>query len=135
MNSTRFLAPSEVHSRFSVVGCGGWRFRLVVQAEGLIGVLHELVHRERAVVRLHHRVRHLRRRHDRERQHHAVRVLLADLGDQERAHAGAGAAAEGVRDLEALKAVAALRLLTDNIEHGVDELRTLRVVALGPVVA
>ena len=93
------------------------------------------MHRERAVVRLNHRVRDLRRRHDRERQHHAVRVLLADLGDQERAHAGAGAAAEGVRDLEALKAVAALRLLTDNVEHGVDELRTLRVVALGPVVA
>ena len=93
------------------------------------------MHRERAVVRLNHRVRDLRRRHDRERQHHAVRVLLTDLGDQERAHAGAGAAAEGVRDLEALQAVAALRLLTDNIEHGVDELRTLRVVALGPVVA
>ena len=109
--------------------------RLVVQAEGLVGVLHKLVHRERAVVRLDDRVRDLRRRHDRERQHHAVRVLLADLGDQERAHAGAGAAAEGVRDLEALKAVAALRLLTDNVEHGVDELRTLRVMALRPVVA
>ena len=37
--------------------------------------------------------------------------------------------------LEALEAVAALRLLTDNVEHGVDELRTLRVVALSPVVA
>ena len=98
MNSTRFLAPSEVQSRFSVVGCGRWRFRFVVQAERLIGVLHELMHRERAVVRLDDRVRDLRRRHDRERQHHAVRVLLADLGDQKRAHASAGAAAEGVRD-------------------------------------
>ena len=57
------------------------------------------------------------------------------LGDKKGAHASAGAAAERVRDLEALKAVAALRLLTDNVEHGVDELRTLRVVALGPVVA
>ena len=72
--------------------------RLVVQAEGLVGVLHKLVHRERAVVRLDDRVRDLRRRHDRERQHHAVRVLLADLGDQKRAHASAGAAAEEVRD-------------------------------------
>ena len=36
--------------------------------------------------------------------------------------------------LEALEAVAALRLLTDNVEHGVDELRTLGVVALGPVI-
>ena len=32
---------------------------LVVEDEALVGVLHELVHRERGVVRLHHRVRHL----------------------------------------------------------------------------
>ena len=33
--------------------------RLVVDAEGLVRVLDELVDREHAVVRLHHRVRHL----------------------------------------------------------------------------
>ena len=32
---------------------------LVVDAEGLVGVLHQLVHRQRRVVRLHHRVGHL----------------------------------------------------------------------------
>ena len=37
-------------------------------------------------------------------------------------------------DLEALKAVTALSLLTDDIEDGVDELSTLGVVTLGPVV-
>jgi hypothetical protein len=39
-----------------------------------------------------------------------------------------------VGDLEALKAVAALSLLADNIEDGVDELSTFGVVTLGPVV-
>merc|ERR1711869_147007 len=69
------------------------------------------------------------------RRQHAVGVLLADLGDEERAHAGAGAAAERVGHGEALEAVAALRLLADNIKHGVDQLGALGVVALGPVVA
>ena len=37
-------------------------------------------------------------------------------------------------DLEALKAIAALSLLTDDIEDGVDKLGTLGVMTLGPVV-
>ena len=37
-------------------------------------------------------------------------------------------------DLEALKAIATLSLLADDIEDGVNELSTLGVVALGPVV-
>ena len=69
-----------------------------------------------------------------ERHHDAVGVLLADLGDEQRAHARARAAAERVRHLEALQAVAALRLLAHDVEHAVDELGALRVVALGPVV-
>jgi len=39
-----------------------------------------------------------------------------------------------VGDLEALKAVTALSLLAHNVEDGVDELSTLGVVTLGPVV-
>ena len=38
-------------------------------------------------------------------------------------------------DLEALETVAGLGLLSDHVEHGVDELGALGVVALGPVVA
>ncbi len=108
---------------------------LVVDAEGLVRVLHQLVDRQRGVVGLHHRVRHLGRRHDREGGHHAVGELLADLGDEQSAHAGAGAAAERVRDLEPLQAVAALGLAADHVEDLVDELGALGVVALGPVVA
>merc|ERR1719443_1237418 len=36
--------------------------------------------------------------------------------------------------LEPLQAVAAFRLLTDNVEHRVDELRTLSVMSLCPIV-
>ena len=108
---------------------------LVVEEERLVGVLDELVDREHAVVRLDDGVRHLGRREDRVGAHDAVGVLLADLGDEEGAHAGAGAATERVGDLEALEAVAALGLLADDVEDGVDELGALGVVALGPVVA
>ena len=45
-----------------------------------------------------------------------------------------GAATKRVGHGEALEAVAALGLLADDIEDGVDELSALGVVALGPVV-
>lgn len=56
--------------------------RFVVKDHALVGVLHELVHRQRRVVGLHHGVRHLGRREHREGEHHAVWVLLTDLGDK-----------------------------------------------------
>merc|ERR1719390_182319 len=108
---------------------------LVIKGEAEVRVLDELVNRKRAVVRLDHRVRNLRARHDRVRRHDAVRVLLTNLGDEEGAHPGASAAAEGVGHLEALEAIASLGLFADNVQHRVDELRTLGVVALRPVVA
>jgi hypothetical protein len=111
------------------------RTNLVVNAEGLVRVLDELVDGEGGVVRLDDGVGHLGRGDDGEGGHHAVGELLADLGDEESAHAGAGATAQGVGDLEALQAVAALGLAADDIEHLVDEFGTLGVVALGPVVA
>jgi len=108
--------------------------RLVVNAKHLVGVLDKLVHRERGVVRLHHSVRHLRRGHDGEGQHNAVGVLFTNLGDEESAHAGAGATTERMRELEALEAIARLSLLAHNVKHGVDKLSALGVVTLGPVV-
>merc|ERR1719267_262364 len=107
---------------------------LVVKAHALVGVLHKLVHREGGVVWLDHSVGHLRGWHDGEGEHHTVWVLLADLGDEESSHTGTSTATEGVAELEALEAVAGLGLLAHDIEHGVDELGTLGVVTLGPVV-
>ena len=109
--------------------------RLVVNAEGLIGVLDELVDGESRIVRLNDGIRHLWRWDDGEGGHHAVGELLADLADEKRSHTGTSAPAERVGDLKALEAVAALGLAADDIEDLVDELGTFGVVALGPVVA
>ena len=78
---------------------------------------------------------YLGRGYDGEGEHDAVGILLADLADEQRAHAGAGAAAQRVRQLEALQTVAALRLLAHHVQHRVDQLGALRVVTFGPVVA
>ena len=67
--------------------------------------------------------------------HDPVRVLLTNLRDEESSHSGSRSSSERVSELEALKAVAALSLLTDDIEHLVDELSSLGVVSLGPVVS
>jgi hypothetical protein len=108
---------------------------LVVDTEGLVGVLDKLVDGKGGVVRLNDGVRDLGRGQDGERGHHAVGELLADLADQKRSHTGTGTTTEGVGDLETLEAVAALSLTTDNVEDLVDELGTLSVVTLCPVVA
>merc|ERR1712139_584039 len=107
---------------------------LVVKAHALISVLNQLVDGEGSVVRLHHGVGHLRGWHDGEGEHHAVGVLLADLGDQESSHTSTRTTTEGVAELEALKAIAGLGLLAHDVEDGVDELSTLGVVTLGPIV-
>merc|ERR1711898_25650 len=103
---------------------------LVVKTHALVGVLDQLVDREGSVVWLDNCVGHLWRWHDGEGEHHTVWVLLTDLGDQESSHTGASTATEGVAELEALEAVARLGLLADDVEHGIDELSALGVVAL-----
>lgn len=50
-----------------------------------------------------------------EGHHDPVGVLLADLRDEQGAHAGSGAAAQRVRELESLEAVATLGLLTHDV--------------------
>merc|ERR1719269_236726 len=108
---------------------------LVVEGEREVRILDELVHRKRAIVRLNDRVTHLRRGHDRVSRHHAVRVLLTNLRDQQSAHTSSRAATKGVGHLEALEAVAALGLLADDVQHRVNKLGTFGVVSLRPVVA
>ena len=107
---------------------------LVVDAVGLIGVFYELVNGEGSIVGLYHGVGHLGGGHHAESVHDSVRVLLTDLGDEEGAHARAGPTAEGVSELEALEAIAALGLLSDHIQDGIHQFCTFCVVALSPVV-
>ena len=108
---------------------------LVVDTEGLIRVLHELVDGKSRVVWLDDGIGDLWRRDNGECGHHAIWELLTDLADEKRTHTSTSTAAERVGDLEALKTVAAFGLTTNDIEHLVDKLGTFRVMTLGPVVA
>jgi hypothetical protein len=108
---------------------------LVIKGEALIGVLDKLVNGKSGVVGLDDGIGHLGGGNDGVGGHHTVRVLLTNLGDKEGAHTRASSTTHGVGELETLEAVARLSLLADNIEDGVDELGTLGVVALGPVVS
>ena len=107
---------------------------LVIKGEALIRVLHKLVNRKGAVIRLHDGIRHLGGRDDGESGHDTIGVLLTDLGDQKCTHTGTGTTTHGVGELETLKAVTGLSLLTDNVKDGVDQLSTLGVVSLSPIV-
>lgn len=98
-------------------------------------MLNELVNGESGVVRLNDSVGDLGGGNNGESGHHAVGELLADLGDEEGTHTSTGTTTEGVGDLEALEAVAALRLTADDINDLVDQLGTLSVMTLGPVVS
>ena len=90
---------------------------------------------ESSVVWLDDSVRNLGGWNDGEGRHHAVWELLADLGDQKGTHTGTSTTTEGVGDLETLEAVTALCLTTNNIQDLVDQLGTLSVMTLGPVVS
>ncbi len=109
--------------------------RLVIDAVGFIGVLHQLMHGQGGVVGLHNGVGHLGRGHNGKGVHDPVGILLSDLADEKGSHAGACAASQGVGQLEALQTVTGLRLFSHHVEHGVNQLRSLCVVTLGPVVA
>merc|ERR1712061_772341 len=106
----------------------------VVNAHDIIGVLDELMDGKGGVVWLDDGIRHLGGWHDGVGDHLSVWVLFSDLGDEEGSHSGSSTTTEGVGDLESLKAVATFSFLSDNIKDGVDELGTLGVVTLGPVV-
>ncbi len=108
---------------------------LVVNAEGLVGVLDQLMNREGGVVRLDDGVRDLRGGHDGERSHHAVWEFFTDLGNEQGTHTSTGTTTKRVSDLEALKTVTALSFATDDIEDLIDKLSTLGVVTFGPVIA
>jgi len=88
---------------------------LVVDDLHLVGVFDQLVHGQGGIVGLDHGVRHLGRGEHREGLHDSVGLLLSDLGDEQRAHAGTSSSAHRVGHLEALQAVAALGLLSHHI--------------------
>mmetsp|Transcript_155898 Transcript_155898/g.498249 ORF Transcript_155898/g.498249 Transcript_155898/m.498249 type:complete len:309 (+) Transcript_155898:166-1092(+) len=108
--------------------------RLIVEQEALVGIFDELVKRQDGVVGFHHGVADLWRGDNAEGLHDPIRVLLANFRNQQCAHAGAGAAAEGMAQLETLQAIATLGLLADNIQDRIDQLGPLGVMSFRPIV-
>ena len=107
----------------------------VINAHNLIGVLDELMDREGGVVWLNDGIGDLWGWHNGESGHDSVWVLFSDLGDEEGSHTRSSSSSEGVGDLESLEAIATFGFLSDDIEDGVDELSSLGVMTLGPVVS
>mmetsp|Transcript_122006 Transcript_122006/g.171719 ORF Transcript_122006/g.171719 Transcript_122006/m.171719 type:complete len:462 (-) Transcript_122006:77-1462(-) len=107
---------------------------LIIDDLDFIGILDQLMDGKGGVVWLNDGIRDLGGGEDGESLHDSVGVLLSDLGDQKSSHTRTGTTTQRVGDLEALKAVATLSLLSDDIEDGVDQLSTFGVVTLGPVV-
>lgn len=108
---------------------------LVIDTEGLIGVLHQLVDRQGGIVWLDNRVGHLWRRHHREGGHHSVGKLFSNSGNQQSTHTRTGTTTQRMGDLETLQRVAALGLSSHNFHDGVHQLCTLGVVTFGPDVS
>lgn len=77
---------------------------------------------------------YFRRGYHTEGHHDSIGIFFPYFGDEQSAHAGTSATTQRMRKLESLEAIAALSLFADNIEDRVDELGTLGVVTLGPVV-
>ena len=109
--------------------------RLVVNTEGLVRVLDQLVDGKSGVVGLDNGVRDLGGWNDGESSHHTVGELFTDLGDQKRTHTGTSSTTEGVGDLETLEAVTSLSFATNNVKNLVDKLSTLSIMTFSPVVA
>jgi hypothetical protein len=107
----------------------------VVDTEGLVGVLNQLMNGKSGIVRFDNGIRNLGGRDNRESSHHSVRVLFADLGNQESTHTGTSTTTKRVGDLEPLERVTVLGLASHDIKNRINKLSTFGVVSLGPVVA
>ena len=108
---------------------------LIVDAEGLIRVLDELMYREGRIVWLNDGIGDFWRWNNGEGCHHAIWKLFANLGDQQGSHTSTSTTSKRVGDLKALEAVAALSFTTNNVKDLVNKLCSLGVMALGPVVS
>ena len=91
---------------------------LVVNAEGLIRVLNELMNRQGGVVRLDDGVGHFGRGDDGEGGHHAIGELLADFGNEQCSHTGSSSSSERVQELESLEEITSLSLDSEDVCQG-----------------
>lgn len=72
----------------------------VVQNHTFVSILDELMHRESGIIRFHDCIRNFWRWENGESKHHAIRVLLSDLGYEEGSHARASSSSQRMADLK-----------------------------------
>ena len=96
----------------------------IVNTEGFIGVLHQLMNGQSGIVRFDYSVRDFGGRDDGVGVHDSVGILFADLGDEQGAHAGSSATSQRMGQLESLKTVAGLSFFANHIQDGIDQFST-----------
>src|SRR5260221_717476 len=108
---------------------------LIVNAKSAVRVLYQLMHRQRGIVGFDDCIRDFWRRHHRKGTHHTIWEFFANFGDEQRAHTGTRTTTKRMSYLETLKTHAVFGLFTDYVENLIDELGTLGIVPLGPIIA
>lgn len=100
------------HQMIEIAVFGAWDFQcaeanivqcFVVNAVGFIGVLNQLMDRERCIVWLDNGVGHFWRWNHRVSVHNSIRILFANFRNQQSAHAGTGTTSKRMRQLETLE--------------------------------
>jgi hypothetical protein len=104
---------------------------LIIDQERAVGILDGAVRRQDRIVRLHHGRARLRRGVHCELELRLLRKVRREALQQQRAEAGASAAAEGVEDEEALQAGAVFGYAADAVDHVFEDLFADGVVAAG----
>lgn len=84
---------------------------LVVQDHALVSILNKLMHRKGGIVWFDNCVRNLGRRKDRKCQHHAIWILLPDLGNKKGSHSRARSSTQRMTDLKSCSKTYGVRIL------------------------
>ena len=107
----------------------------IVDAVCFISVFDQLMDRQCSVVRLYNGVRYFWWWYNAECVHDSVGIFFSDLRNKKRSHSRAGSTAKRVRELKALKAIAALCFFTNYIKHRIYQFSSFSIVSFCPVVS
>jgi len=66
--------------------------------------------------------------------HNSIGIFFSYLRDKESTHTWTGTTTQWVGDLETLKAITSLSLLSDDIEYWINKFSTFSIMSLSPVV-
>ena len=107
----------------------------IVDAVCFVSVFDQLMDRQCGVVRLNNGIRYFGGWYNAECVHDSVGIFFPDLRNEQSSHSRAGSAAQRVRELKALKAIAALSFFADDIEYGIYQLGAFSIMPFCPVIS